>query len=277
MKWEAKKISDAVYFAYGDIFKGMTEAIDSHKELVVSNSFLKSIFKTNLYHRLIVGGEEIDEELQEIFDIGSGFHAYVLEHKEFEDRYHVSDTKDATKETVRISTNDFKFITSAYKNIEAKYPQTLDNENVELAIFGEIDGVKVKCKIDKLNITKDANGNWIHVEISDLKGVYFAPFNLKKSPTGERWKLRNMLSDIGYDLQAKFYTKLVKLWLESCGIYCEVSFSLLVASKETYEVQKFLVGEDMLLTGESKFNHVWNDVVEFVKHGKSALNDVEVL
>jgi len=276
MQWQIKDVSDDAYFSVGDIFNGMTNPIDRHSSLVVSNSFLKSVFKTNLHHRLICGEEEIDEELQAIFDTGSAFHAYVLENKEFNKRYHVSDILDASKETTRISTNDFKFIEEAYKNVQIRYPRMLDGEYVELAIFGEIDGVPVKCKIDKLNVVRNGD-RYISVEIVDLKGVYFDPFKLKKASNGERWKLRNMLSDIGYDLQCYFYTRMVEEYFASCGVHCEISFSLLVASKETYEVQKFRIGHEMYDSGKQKFDSVWNDVRDFVLNGKDSLSDEEVL
>jgi hypothetical protein len=71
---------------------------------------------------------------------------------------------------------------------------------------------------------------------------------------------------------------LVEGWLKSIGqSQCEVKFSLIVASKETYKVQKFRVGHEMLLSGEEKFRSVWNDVVSFVSFGKDSLIDEEVL
>lgn len=274
--FEIKKITDEAYFAYGNIFNGFEKPIDRHEELVVSNSFMKSVFKTNLHHQLIVGNEEVDEELQQVFDTGSAFHCYVLEHDEFYDRYHISNVQDATKNTIRIGKPEFEFIEASHRNIGEKYPQVLDGENVELAIIGEIDGVKVKCKIDKLNIKKSGN-RYLHVEILDLKGVYFNHFKLKKSPGGERWELRKMLSNNDYDLQAYFYTKLVENWLESINQHCEVSFSLLVASKDTYECQKYRVGAEMMETGRLKYESVWNDIRDFVLFGKDRLVDEEVL
>ncbi|MFT7880877.1 MAG: PD-(D/E)XK nuclease-like domain-containing protein [Sulfurimonas sp.] len=276
MPWEIKNIADETYFSYGNIFNGFESPKDRHEELVVSNSFMKSVFKTNLHHYLTVGCDEIDDDLQEIFDTGSAFHCYVLEHDEFYDRYHVSNVKDATKNTTRIGETEFIFIEASHRAIEEKYPEVLDGENVELTIIGEIDGAKVKCKIDKLNIKKSGT-RYISVEILDLKGVYFDHFKLKKSPSGERWELRKKLSNNDYDLQAYFYTKLVEEWLQSINQHCEVSFSLLVASKETYQVQKYRVGPEMMETGRIKYESVWPDIRDFVLFGKDRLVDEEVL
>lgn len=277
MEWIAKDITDEAYFKIGDIFGGMDEPRDRHKELVVSNSFLKKVYETNLYHYLEDGFEEIDEDLQEVFNLGSAFHCYILENKEFGERYRVSDTIDASDERVRIGLGEFKFIEQSAMSIEKKYPYLINNENAEITIIGEIDGVPVKCKIDKLHI--EAKGNrYTMVEIVDLKGVYFDMFKLKKDSNKDRWELRKMLSKNGYDLQAYFYTKLVEGWLASIGqAQADIRFSLVVASKETYKVQKFRVGHEMLLSGEEKFRSVWSDVVSFVSFGKDSLVDEEVL
>ncbi|NOR57194.1 MAG: hypothetical protein GQ474_01575 [Sulfurimonas sp.] len=276
MTWQVKDITDKAYFAYGDIFGGIDSPLDGHKELVVSNSFIKNIFKSNLFCFLQSGGTIVDEALQEIFDVGSGFHCYCLENADFEDRFHVSDYTDASKTTTQIRKSDFEFIENAYKSLETKYPNIIDQEHAELAIFGEIDGVRVKCKIDKLNITKVGN-RYTKVEIIDLKSVYFDMFSFKKSPDGTRWKLRQMLSDVGYDIQAYFYTRLVEEWLLSINQHCEVTFALVVASKDTHETQKFQVGAEMFESGKMKFDSVWGDIVSFIRDGKKSLIDYEVL
>lgn len=275
MKWEIKDISDEAYFSIGDISKEMSP-VDSHDKLVVSNSFIKKVFKTNLRHELIFGDNEVDEDLQEIFDIGSGFHAYILENDEFGERYHISDAVDASRETTRISKQDFEFIKASHKNVEIAYPNMLDGLNVELAIFGELNGVRFKCKIDKLNI-EQSSGKFTHVEIVDLKSTYFSAFGLKKDHNGERRKLRYMLSDVGYDLQFYIYQTMVEHWLESINQHCTVSFALLTASKETFEVQKFRLSSKMYDSGKAKFDSCFGDIQSFVRDGKDRLNDEEVL
>ena len=66
-------ISDAEYFATGEV------DILNHEDLVVSNSLLKQIFHRGLYDVLCGGGQEISDDLQEIFDLGSAFHTFLLE------------------------------------------------------------------------------------------------------------------------------------------------------------------------------------------------------
>lgn len=274
--WQIKKISDEQYFSLGDVFDGFDCPTNRNQELIISNSFMKQIFDTNLYHRLVAGETEIDEDLQGIFDVGKAFHCFVLEHSEFDKRYIVSDTRDAASDLTRVSKADFEFIEASYNNTKLKYPYVVDEQNSELAIFGEINGVKVKCKVDKLHIEKSGK-KYQSVEIIDLKGVYFNPFKLKKDSTKNRWELRRKICDAGYDLQAYFYTKMVTEWLESINQHCEVTFSLLIASKKTYEVQKFQVGAEIMESGRLKFESVFADIQDFVLHGKCRLQENEIL
>ena len=277
MEWTATDISDDAYFAIGDIFGGMDEPRDRHKELVVSNSFLKKIYQTNMFHYIEDGYEEISEELQDVFDLGSGFHCYILEHKDFSERYRVSDGIDPSDERTRIGHTEFKFVEQSHMSIQKKYPDLMNGENAEVTIMGEVDGVPVKCKIDKLNIVAKGK-RFVRVEILDLKGIWFDPFKQKKTAGKDRWELRKKLSNTDYDLQAFFYKKLVEGWLASIGqTQCEVVFSLVVASKETFKVQKFRVGQEMMMSGEEKYNSVWSDVREFCLYGKDSLIDEEVL
>lgn len=274
--FKVQNMTDKEYFSLGDIFNMLEEAIYNHRYLVVSNSFLKKAYEYNLFYFLLDGYEEVSDDLKEIFKLGSGFHCYVLEHNDFKKRYIVSDALDASEERERIGTNEFKFIEESTESIRKKYPYVMDGKNAEIVITGVIDGVPVKCKIDKLHI-EIIDGVFTKVEILDLKGVWFDPFKQKKTPGRDRWELRRKLSDNGYDLQAFFYKTLVEHWLREIGQNCEVTFSLLVASKETHKVQKFLVGEEMLESGRQKFNKAWGEVSAFVEHGKKALEDYEVL
>ncbi len=277
MKWEIKNIEDESYFKIGSIFGGFDEPQDRHKELVVSNSFLKKVYETNLHDYLLDGNEEIGEDLQEIFDIGSSTHCFVLENKFYNERYRVSDTIDASDERVRIGLEEFKFMESVYLTINKKYPYIADNQNAEITIMGELDGVNVKAKIDKLHI-ESVGGRFTRVEIIDLKSTYLNFFKLKKSSAKDRWELRKKFCDLGYSLQAFFYTKLVTEWLHSIGqTQCEVVFSFVVASKDTFQVQKFIAGSEMMIDGEERFNSVWSDVRSFVLYGKDSLINEEVL
>lgn len=274
--WQIKDISDDLYFSIGDIFNGFDSPLNRHSELVVSNSFIKQVFDTNMYHRLVAGAIEVDKKLQGIFDVGKAFHCYVLENSQFHDRYRVSDIKDATSELIRVSTQDFVFIQRCFDNIVKKYPYIVNEENTELSIFGAIDEVPVKCKIDKLHIEKSGKV-YQRVEIIDLKGVYFDPFKLKKDSNKNRYELRRKICDAGYDIQAYFYTRIVEEWLSSINQYCEVSFSLLVCSKETYQVQKFRLGSEIYESGRLKFESVWGDIRDFVLYGKAKLIEDEIL
>lgn len=275
--WTIKKISDEAYFKIGDIFNGLKEAKERHTELVVSNSFVKQVFERNMYDIVTHGLPPVDDKLQlEVFNPGSAFHCYLLENEEFNDRYHVSNIKDPAQDKVIINEVDMAFIKGVHKNAAIKYPDLLDGQYVELALFGEIDGVPVKCKIDKLKIVKKGN-IYLSVEIIDLKGVWFDFWKEKKDQFKSRWGLRKKLSSNGYDLQSYFYKRMVEAWLHSIGQHCPVDFSLAVASKETYDIQKFKIGAEMMESGEAKFRSVWGEISDFAKHGHAALIDEEEL
>ena len=264
--FEIKEMSDAHYFGIGtvDIFKP--------KELVVSNSWLKKVFNNGLYDVLIAPDEVIDDDLQVIFDVGSAFHCFVLEKEEFYKRYYIAEGNDPIDTRVRITPDDFDFIEKVHKNISMKYPEILDGEYTELVILGEVDGVKTKSKLDKIIMYADGK-----VDIIDLKSVYY-DFMMKKSSDGTQYKLRKQITDQDYDLQAYFYTRQVKEWLdENNRDSTRVSFSLLLASKDTFDVKMYKMGEEIMESGRLKFESVWEDVVDFVKNGADSVNRFDTL
>jgi len=270
------KIKDETYFKIGDIFGGMKEAIDRHEELVVSASFLKNCVNSSLYSVLMGEGFKPDNELKKALIVGSAWHCYILENIHFEDRFYVADFPIATQTKNFIDKLDLEFIEETHKQIEKKYPEMLDNQYCEATITSEIDGVPCKCKIDKMLVTMKGN-RIIDVDIVDLKSVYFDPFKKSKGSNGDLYGLRRELSSLNYDLQAYFYVKMVESWLQSCGQHANVSFSILTGSKDTHDVQKFRVGEEMMRTGEEKFNSVWGEVKAFVQMGKTQVSRELVL
>jgi len=192
-------ISDEDYFSTGEV------DILNHKDLIVSNSLLKQVFQRGLFDVLLGGGQEISDELQIIFDVGSSFHAFILEGKDvFDERYYVAEIDNALETRVRISKEDYEFITKSYDSIKLKYPELLDGESVELALFGEIDGVKTKSKFDKLVIYDDGKGNGV-VKIIDLKSTFLNFYKLKKNQYGESSELKRKLMMLDYDLQSHIY------------------------------------------------------------------------
>ena len=256
-----KKMDDFDYFQVGKI------DILSPNDLVVSNSLCKQIFHRGLYDVLMGGGQEIDDATQEIFDVGSGFHAYILEGEAvFNERYYVADNENALETRVRISKEDYEFIIKSYDSIKAKYPELLDGKSVELAIFNDIGCVKTKSKFDKLSIYDNGDGNGA-VRITDLKSTYLNFYKLKKNQFGEHSELKRKLIALDYDQQAYFYKKQIEEWVRSIGKNYTVEFSLMMVSKETFECQEYKIGEDMILNGKSKLDSFWGDIISFVAKG----------
>lgn len=268
-----QNIDDATYFKSGDIFKDEFKSpIELHGELIVSNSFLGQVFKRGLYNVLYDYEQEISDELKEIFKLGSAFHCYVLENKDFYKRYYVKDFIDEDAEAQgleRVSSDEFRFIEICFGKIKRMYPKIITNDMNEVVITGVIDGVPVKCKIDCLII----DGN--EVQIIDLKGVWYKFFSKYIASNGDRVGLRRSLSDNNYDLQSNFYTRLVTELLQQKGMFIQPTFSLLVCSKDdkSHEVQMFRVGSEMDATGQQKFDSVWNDVKDFYFNGKESVRN----
>jgi len=268
----AKDISDDDYFALGDIFSdAIKDPVDLHSELVVSNSFLGQVFKRGLFN-VLYDKQDVSDDLQEIFNLGSAFHCYVLEHDQFYLRYYVKDyiDEDAEKRGLkRVSKDDFAFIEACFKKILFMYPKVVHNDMNEVVITGEIDGVPVKCKIDCLII----DGR--DVDIIDLKGVWYKFFSKYTTSSGDRVGLRKSLSENNYDLQTYFYRKIVTELLMQKNIYTQPSFSFLVCSKDnkSFDVQMFRTGSEMDASGEQKFQSVWNDVKDFYLEGKDSVRE----
>lgn len=268
-----KGIADSDYFVRGDIFKDEFKApLDLHRELIVSNSFAVQVFNRGLYNVLHDFKREITPELQDIFRLGSAFHCYVLEHKDFYDRYYVKDFIDEDKEAnglERVGSDEFRFIEICYGKVKEMYPEIINNDKNEVVITGIIDGVPVKCKIDCLII----NGG--EVRIIDLKGVWYSFFSKYVSPKGDRLGLRKSLCDNHYDLQSFFYGKMVGELLKQNDIHSQPTFEFLVCSKDdkSYDVQMFRVGAEMYQTGELKYEAVWDDIRDFYLDGKESVKN----
>jgi len=252
MKPKTKKMSDEDYFAVGDIFDGFCDPIQRAEELVISASFLKRVYNSNLFDVLKSGKPSYSRETKEHFKFGTALHCYILELDDFYDRFYIDRGGLVDNKKEVLSEDDFNKIEEIEANIKDKYPDFLDGENTEIAVFGEIDGVNAKCKADKIDIIGDT------VIITDLKSVFYNPFSLKKYK-GERTELIRKLKDLNYDLQAVFYISLIK------DIYpnYKVEFQILTASKENHSVQKFKLSNDFLESGFEKLNLTVEAIKDF--------------
>jgi len=254
------KETDDEYFARGNI------DIDKSKELVISNSLLKRIVQRGLYDVLVVNQGDVSDDLQARFDIGHAVHTRILEPSEFMDRFYISNYPDHKEKGIRISENDFDFMPKALENIEKKYPEIMDAQNAEVTVTFDLDGVKCKCKMDKIVQNDDGS-----IDIYDVKTTYLNYFKLKSSHEYGRYGLRREMIELGYDLQAYFYTKAIETLLMEEGGNAEVRFHFLAISTDTSDVQMFTAGEELMRSGEEKFRLVWSEIVDFVRSGKDTV------
>lgn len=269
------KIDDVDYFALGkkDLF--------NEKALIVSASFLKSVIRSDLYHILAVGDTPVSDSLQYEFDVGHGLHCYQLEYKDFDNRFYVSTSKNIQEKRTFIKSvdsknNSFEFIKSCYENVKIKYPEILQESQFnEVACKFSINGVPCKCKIDKIIFHDDGI-----VEIIDLKSVYFDFYSKRfmRNSDGVLWKLIKEMKDLNYDLQGYFYYRAIKEYLDYHNYkYTDIVFSLLLESKDTFDVKKVSFSAEMMASGREKFNFVFPQVKSFYEYGMKVVDRSEFL
>jgi len=269
MSWKSLKIPDEKYFSIGNA--------KNYKELVVSQSWLKEVFKFGLYPVLNgfeTFGDNTSKQTERSLKIGTAFHCMLLEgHDVFMDRYSIGDIE---KGKITVSHGDYVSIKDMVDRASKMYPTDANLQESELAFLGKYEDVNVKLKVDKINNILGKNGGLVSVEIVDVKTVWFDPYSLYRSPTGERKGLKKMLFEqLHYDLQAFFYTKMIEEYLVSMGIHVQVDFSFLLVSIDNEKIMKVRCGADVFETGKMKFDTVWNDVREYALSGY--VSDVEIL
>jgi len=261
--WELKKLSDAEYFSLGSL------DINNPQEIVVNASFLKDVFNRGLYE-VLVEPPCHDETTLKNFKTGSALHKYILENSSFDKEYYFGDYNPA-KETQELNEKDEEFLKAIRKECELKYPELIDEKGAEVTILGEIDGIKVKAKMDKFVIKGS------RAYIYDLKSTSLPLAKVKRTPDGRAWEIARQINEYHYDLQMYFYSLLVEEWLKTQNLFLEVIPILVFASKADYKVRQFMLGAETIAKGEEKFNYTFNQVRDFVIHGAKAVNKFEIV
>ncbi len=257
-KTQLLNLSDEEYFSIGKV------DLHNHKALVTSASFIKQVFDRDLYDVLIKGSGTISDELQYMFDVGSAFHTFVLEPKEFNNRYYVADFANIQETRKLIKSVDYDFIVGCYNNIKIKYPYILDeSDQNEMVIITNFNGVPYRCKIDKLIQVGTT------IKIIDLKSVWFDFYEKKyrRNKDGIRWGLVKYIQELNYDIQGYCYIKAVKNYFSELGMSVNIEFLLLLASKSTYDVKMVKFSHEMIQSGKDKFKYVFPEIQQFFNGG----------
>jgi hypothetical protein len=262
-EWEIKKETDEQYFSnYG-------LDIDQPENSIVTASLLKDIFNRGLYDVLLEPFEP-DEATKKNFEIGSALHKYILEKSDFENVYHFG-LENPAKDTIAIGISVQDYLERIRKECELKYPELIDEVGAEVTITGELEGVKVKAKMDKFFL----KGSRAYVY--DLKSIGLPIKKIKKTPDGRAWEIGRVINDYHYDLQMYFYGLLVENWLRQQGIYADVVTVLVFASKQDYGVKGFMLSPETIARGEEKFRNAFNQVKDFITGGVENIDRFEII
>jgi len=261
--WELKKLSDAEYFSLGSL------DINNPKKIVVNASLLKDVFNRGLYE-VLVEPPCHDETTLKNFKTGSALHKYILENSDFFNDYHFGEYNPA-KTTTELNEKDEEFLKAIRRECKLKYPELIDEKGAEVTILGEIDGIKVKAKMDKFVIKGS------RAYIYDLKSTSLPLAKVKKTSEGRAWEIARQINEYHYDLQMFFYSLLAEEWLKSQNLFLEIIPILAFASKADYKVRQFMLGAETIAKGEEKFNYSFGQIRNFVTYGASAVNKFEIV
>ena len=261
----AKKISDRDYFSIGGT-KG--------DDIVVSASMLKDVYNRGLYKHL-VEPFEIDDKLQEIFAIGTAFHSFILEPKEFEKLYTFE--KDPFSDRKLLDKDVKDFLELSKDKIKLLYPEFLETYKGENGLYsynetvfiGEIEGVKVKGKFDRVVIDTKKK----IVTVYDLKSIYKPLAKVKRDSSHKAWELKRSISEFNIDLQMAWYKKLIREYLVTTygdiGMQFDIVCKLLFASKEDNHIQMVRLSDDeALVKGDEKVDITFGEVKNYVLNGQ---------
>lgn len=233
-----------------DLSNSDYHAIKSH----ISASGVKQLLK-NPYEFLHPA--EVDEKKQKAFDFGSLVHTLILEPEMFEKEYAVEEF-----EGCELNKN-----TKAYKEAKAKFLEENKGKTIiskadyekaakmtantmivpelrnlfeldgiaECSYFGEIDGVKTKCRPDYY--------------IEEMGIVVDVKTTNDASPDG----FAKACADFGYHVQASFYLQT----LQSIGKKAERFLFVAIEKTEPYMVGLYELDAEALLLGEMRIKEAF--------------------
>ncbi len=252
-----EKISDEEYRQIGKL------NIQNPDELVLNASTCKDIYDRGLYDVLLEDVEH-SSKTHENFTIGTEFHNHILEISEFNKTHYVGKFNPADE---RIQVKNSTFLKNAREQISLKFPNLLDEIGAELVITGELEGVKVKAKIDKIEVDNANNRIYVY----DLKSTGLPMVKIKKGRDGKAWEIAKTISEYHYDLQMYFYSLLIELYFEQVGKRFEIIPILVFASKTDFKVRQVRLSPETIGNGEEKFKEVFRDIKSFMNYGVKAV------
>jgi len=252
-----EKIADEEYRKIGRL------NIQEPTQLVLNASTCKDIYDRGLYDVLLEDVEHTEETLIN-FKIGTEVHSCILEPSDFQKKYYIGRFNPLEE---RNQLKDTEFVEKTKKQISLKFPNILNEIGAELTITGEIEGVNVKAKIDKIEVDNANNRIYVY----DLKSTGLPMLKIKKGRDGKAWEIAKTISEYHYDLQMYFYSLLIELYFEQVGKRFEIIPILVFASKTDFKVRQVRLSPETIGAGEEKFKEVFRDIKDFVNYGIKAV------
>jgi exodeoxyribonuclease VIII len=236
----------------------------SDKEYFKIDALSNSDFRLLKESALHLQNKEYFELEGDSLSLGSAVHKLVLEPDHFNDEYIIEEfeghdlNKNSTKykearskfleqsegKTV-LSSDKFEKITKMARNVNAIAGGLLQDGLAEMAFFSEIDGIKVKCKVDYYR---------------ENLGIMF---DLKT--TASIKDFRKSILEYGYFTQAPYYIDVVK----SSGKRAERFIFILVETVKPYMVSVQEIDRESIEEGRAVYSELMGKWRDFKQTGRA--------
>jgi len=248
--FNSEELSNKEYHAKGNFYS--------------SSQFKKAKEDIELFHKIYITGEIVEDTDKPAFHIGTHFHSSILEPEKLHEDCAVFRGKvrrgkewDAFK-----AVNGDKAIITAKEEMQVKNLlmafnkcstalKIMENGLPEVSVGVELHGLKVKARAD-----------WIDYDngfIMDLK-----------STTGNAKDVEKVIAKIDaydYDLSAALYIDAFNEYLGKKGLPLLETFKWVFASKDFVNCQVYNSTPEMLEVGRAKYMKALKDIVKYKENG----------
>jgi len=274
------KIEKGQMYASADL----TNADYHGTEGFFSSSTLKDMLKDpELFHAKYITKTlemKVSAQLQSAFDIGSYFHAAVLEPDVLEKEFVIADVarragkewRDAQeaaeeKGATCLTADQVKTANVLVEAVQDSpiAMELLESGEAEASLFWELMGCNVKVRADWLQLSEEES------YIVDLKSTTGSV----RDPHG----IRKKIESLSYDLSAALYVDTINSWIEKTNQpYAKIeTFYWTFASKDQGTCRTYASTELMLEVGRAKYQKALAEIKKFQDNEWEFTDEVECL